>query len=62
MLDEETTETDPSLAVDAEIDDPELMTTKKHLCGKFSPLTIITALQGKHKNLSFQESISEKKD
>ena len=38
---------------DAEIDDPELMQTKKHLCAKFTPLTVVKSLEGKHKGLSF---------
>jgi len=37
-------EEDESQALDAEIDDPELMYKKKHLCNKFTPLTIISAL------------------
>ena len=35
------------------IDDPELLTTKKHLTAKFSPLGMIKALQDKHKSLAF---------
>jgi len=35
------------------IDDPELLTTKKYLTAKFSPLGMIKALQDKHKSLSF---------
>ena len=49
-------------AEDAEIDDIELTTTKRHLCNKFQPVSVIHALQGKHKKLSFQESTSETKD
>jgi hypothetical protein len=44
---------DESKALDAQIDDPELMYKKKHLCNKFTPLTVIGALAGKHKSLSF---------
>lgn len=51
-----------SKALDAEIDDPELMFAKKHLCAKFTPLSMVSSLQGKHKNLCIQEHIDEKKD
>ncbi|CDW87208.1 UNKNOWN [Stylonychia lemnae] len=47
---------------DTEIDDPELMQSKKHLCQKFTPLTVVKSLEGKHKNLNFQEHLSESKD
>eukprot|EP00347_Sterkiella_histriomuscorum_P012588 403367994 len=50
------------LVEDAKIDDVDLMYGKKHLCQKYTPLTIIKSLEGKHKNLSFQENISESKD
>eukprot|EP00347_Sterkiella_histriomuscorum_P010348 403376650 len=47
---------------DAEIDDPELMYSKKHLCAKYTPLTVVKTLEAKHKNLSFIEQINESKD
>ena len=51
-----------SLADDCEIDDPEIFTSKKHLAEKTSPLNVIKALEGKHKNLSFKEEVQEHKD
>lgn len=43
-----------SFASDAtQIDDPELLTSKKYLTVKFTPLGMIKAMQDKHKNLSF---------
>lgn len=55
-------EEDDAKALDAEIDDLELVYKKKHLCNNYTPLTIISALQGKHKTLSFQESTVESKN
>jgi len=55
-------EEDPSLARDAELDDPELMFAKKHLCTKFTPLAVVKNLEAKHKELSFQEIFDESKD
>jgi hypothetical protein len=40
-------------AIDCEIDDPELLGTKKHLTVRGQPLTFIESLKGKHKTLSF---------
>ena len=53
---------DPSSAKDADLDDPELMFAKKHLCTKYTPLTVVKSLEAKHKELSFQEIIDESKD
>ncbi|CDW88214.1 UNKNOWN [Stylonychia lemnae] len=50
------------LVYDCKLDDPQLMTGKKHLCEKYTPLTVIKALEGKHKKLSFQEAVAESKD
>ncbi len=50
---------DPSLAEDCEIDDPELTTTKKHLMGKLSPLSIVKFLQDKHKEYDIQEEVTQ---
>lgn len=46
-------EDDGVLCDDTRIDDPQLMYGKKHLCAKYTPLTIIKSLEGKHKTLSF---------
>ena len=40
---------DSSQLDDCDIDDPDLFTLKKHLTTKYQPLTIIKALEGKHK-------------
>lgn len=40
-----------------QIDDPELLTSKKHLTTKLSPLGMIQALKDKHKNLTFLEDM-----
>jgi hypothetical protein len=56
---------DPSAgasAVDCEIDDPELLEAKKHLTIRGQPLTLVNVLEGKHKNLSFQEVVDTGKD
>lgn len=37
-------EEDDAKALDAEIDDLELVYKKKHLCNNYTPLTIISAL------------------
>lgn len=47
---------------DAEIDDPELMYGKKHLCVKFTPLNVVKTLEAKHKSLNFIEQKHESKD
>lgn len=39
---------------DAEIDDPDLL-SKKNLTTKYTPLSIIEALKGKHKNVNITE-------
>ena len=50
------------LAEDCEIDDLELMNTKKHLTTRGQPLTIVEGLKGKHKTLSFEELVEKGKD
>ena len=45
------------LVEDCEIDDMELMGSKKHLTLKGQPLTVMEGLKGKHKNLNFEELV-----
>jgi hypothetical protein len=49
------------LVPDCEIDDIQLMETKKHLTQKGGPVSKIEALKGKHKNLSFIELVEQGK-
>ncbi len=49
-------------AIDCEIDDPELLGTKKHLTSRGQPLGLIEALKGKHKTLGFIENLEPGKD
>lgn len=44
---------------DCEIDDPELLTNKKHLMSKVTPIGLINVLQAKHKELGITERLSE---
>ena len=53
---------DGANAVDCEIDDPELLGSKKHLTSRGQPLGLVEALKGKHKNLGFIENLEPGKD
>ena len=53
---------DPSNAIDCEIDDAELLGTKKHLVQRGGPLNFVEALKGKHKNLGFIELLEPGKE
>ncbi|TNV78561.1 hypothetical protein FGO68_gene13150 [Halteria grandinella] len=57
-----TTQNGMELVPDCEIDDLELMGTKKHLTQKGQPLTLVEALKGKHKNLGFVEHMDQGKE
>ena len=50
---------DPSEAQDCEIDDPQLLDSKKHLMSKSTPLSLVNILQNKYKDLVISESLSE---
>jgi hypothetical protein len=50
------------LVEDCEIDDMELMGSKKHLTTRGQPLTVIEGFKGKHKSLSFEETVEKGKD
>jgi hypothetical protein len=43
---------------DAEIDDIELLLSKKHLCMRHSPVSIVKTLMDKHKEVTFEEELS----
>lgn len=43
-------------------DDFELLESKKNLMQKFTPISIVDALKGKHKDLQIVKSPSEYKD
>ena len=50
-----------STDLDCEIDDILLLTTKKHLMSKHTPLSLVNILQSKHKALNIIESLEEDK-
>lgn len=47
---------------DCHLDDPELFQSKKHLCEKFTPLSITHAILGKYPTSGITTSKSERKN
>ena len=47
---------------DARIDDPELLTSKKGLMDKFTPMSVINSIHGKHKDLDISKKDSVRKN
>ena len=47
---------------DCHLDDPDLFTSKKHLCEKFTPLSVTHAILGKFPNSGITSSKSERKN
>lgn len=47
---------------DCEIDDMDLMDSKKHLTLKGPPLTVMESLKSKHKTLNFEEITEKHRD
>lgn len=47
---------------DSRIDDPELLTTKKALMDKFTPMSVINSIHGKHKDLDISKKDSVRKN
>ena len=50
---------EPSEAQDCEIDDPQLLDSKKHLMARSTPLSLVNILQNKYKDLLISESLTE---
>jgi hypothetical protein len=50
---------EPSEAQDCEIDDPQLLDSKKHLMSRSTPLSLVNILQNKYKDLLISESLTE---
>lgn len=51
-----------AIGQDCHIDDPELLSSKKHLQGKFSPLQAINAIKGKNPDFGIDIKQSENKN
>ena len=44
---------------DCEVDDPELMFSKKHLTRKLTPLSVVRLVMDKHKEIEIIENIEQ---